>query len=91
MAPYGLGFLATPHIMNIRRLNLRQAVAKRRKARVTLACETMEDYDEIYQFLVGSYPPGISKKHKKTLRRKCKNFTVNLSLQTLYQRSCPLV
>jgi len=36
----------------------------------------MEDYDEIYQFLVGSYPPGISKNYKRALRRKCKNFTV---------------
>jgi len=36
----------------------------------------MEDYDEIYKFLVGSYRPGISKNHKRALRRKCKNFTV---------------
>jgi len=44
----------------------------------------MEDYDEIYQFLVGSYPPGISKNYKRALRRKCKNFTVK---ETWYQHS----
>ena len=36
----------------------------------------MEDYDELYEFLVGRYPPGISKNGKRAFRRKCKNFTV---------------
>ena len=36
----------------------------------------MEDSDEFCRFLVGSYPSGISKNHKRALRRKCKNFTV---------------
>ena len=36
----------------------------------------MEDYEQIYQFLVGRYPASFSKNQKRALRRKCKNFEV---------------
>jgi len=59
--PFGLS--PTPYYEHAQTLNVRRAAAvKWRKVRVTLAC--LRDYGRLWwvcQFLVGSYPPGISK------------------------------
>ncbi len=52
-----------------------KSVGIQNKVAFWLFCDAMEDYEEIYQFLIfHRYPTGFSKNQKRVLRRRSQDY-----------------